>query len=80
MSFSEFKQVEQNWSSLTKTANDLYHQDDYQAAANYYKQALFYSELMLRNADNAKILTCTLHRLFMNRALIWPIIFGHLMI
>lgn len=54
MSFSEFKQMEHEWSEVSERANSLYIKNKFQAATKYYLKALLYSELMLQNVADAQ--------------------------
>lgn len=54
MSFSEFKQTEQTWSLLIQKGNELFQEGDHQSAIEYYQQALFHSEAMVRSATDAE--------------------------
>lgn len=54
MSYSEFKNTERNWSNLTEKGNLLYQQGEHNAALQFYQQALFFSESMIRNVEDAE--------------------------
>lgn len=53
MSASDFIQAERNWSIATAKGNELFHENNFQSAQDHYRHALFYSDLMLRSADEA---------------------------
>lgn len=61
MSFSEFKQVEHNWSLVTKKGNALYQSNHYSLAIRYYQHALLCSDLMVRNANYAQETSSLFH-------------------
>ncbi|HXI01161.1 MAG TPA: hypothetical protein VNI52_12915 [Sphingobacteriaceae bacterium] len=54
MSYSDFKQVQNNWASATTKGNNFYKEDNYKTAIKHYHHALFYSELMVRSSDEAE--------------------------
>lgn len=49
-----FKHIQQSWSLLTQKANELFIEGDHKSAVKYYRQALFYSESMVRSAGDAE--------------------------
>lgn len=54
MSFLEFNTVGKYWEQATALGNQFYTEDKFDLATPYYGRALFYSELMLRKADDAE--------------------------
>lgn len=53
MSQVEFSQVKNDWSDLTQTANNLFNEGKHNNATRLYQQALYLSEIMFRNENDA---------------------------